>query len=973
MIQQNNITGYTLLKEEKLEDVKGIGLYYKHIKSGARVCVIKNEDENKVFCISFRTPPKDSTGVPHIIEHTVLCGSEKFPVKDPFNELDKGSLNTFLNAMTYPDKTMYPVASCNDKDFANLTDVYLDACFHPLLYKKPEIFKQEGWHYELESEDDEIKLNGIVYSEMKGAYSSPDDRFYDFCTQYLFPDTTYGKDSGGDPAVIPSLTYENYLAFHKKYYHPSNSYIYIYGDIDINERLTWLDKEYLSKYEKTEIDSALERQKEFGKIKEVVEYYSVDEPDKSGKGAFYSLNMFAGETDDLVKGISFEVLDYALFSAPGAPVRQALLDAGIGDDIVSFYSGNRLQPSFTIGVRNAKPGQAQEFRKVVTEALKKCVKDGIKDASIRAAINTQEFRYREADFGRMPKGLMYCMTCLSTWLYDDNMPFTTLHMNEAYDEIKQKIGTDWFENLIEEYFLNSKHGTLLSVLPKVGLNKAADNELKNRLSAYKASLSEVEIKQLISDTKALRAYQSEGSSAEALATIPLLSLSDIKKESRDYCYKEVLQDFGKVLYEEYDTNGVCYIKAFFNVCGVKTEDAGYIGLLSDCLSLIDTKKHTYQELNDLVNIYTGGIGTDTGVFRKIRDYKWFRPYMSVGVKTMIPEAERAMGFLKEVVCESLFEDEKRIKELLFMIRSNIESDMMYNGTGVARTRVNSYFDEAACFVEATDGVDFYDFICRLTDNFESMKSEICAKLKETAAEIFKKGNCLLNITADKEGFTACEGLLRDFMQVLPGGESPDNMRFTPIRRNEGFKTSGLVQYNVLAGHIYPGDFEYTGILEVLKAVLTNDYLYYEVRIKGGAYGTGLFANMLSGIVSMYSYRDPSLKKTYDIFEKITDYLEKYEASEREMTKAKIGVFGTLDAPLTPRQLGERSLGAYVSGMVKDDIQKIRDGVFSCTLDDLRRQVPLLKKVISQGYHCTVGSTEEIDNNSDFYLSTRVLM
>ncbi len=966
-----NITGYSLLKEEKLSDVQGTGLYFKHIKSGARVCVIKNNDENKVFYIAFRTPPTDSTGVAHIIEHTVLCGSDKFPVKDPFMELAKGSLNTFLNAFTYPDKTCYPVASCNDKDFANLMDVYLNAVFHPNIYKKQEIFKQEGWHYELENEEDEIKYNGIVYSEMKGAYSSPDDRFDRLSIRSIFPDNEYGVDSGGDPEVIPTLTYENYLDFHRRYYHPVNSYIYIYGDVDVEERLKWLDENYLSEYDRIEIDSSVKIQKEFGEIKECSEFYSVDEPDD--KGVFYSLNVFAGDTEDLVEGISFEVLDYVLCSAPGAPVKQALLDAGIGDDVIAYYNGDTYQPSFTIGVRNAKPGQEKLFKKTVMDALRKCAKDGLKEESLRAAVNTQEFRYREADFGRLPKGLMYGMTCLSTWLYNDDMPFNMLHMNEAYSEIKSKIGTRWFEELIEKYLINSKHGSLLTLSPKVGMNNEVEKKTAKKLADLKASMTKDEIKKLIEDTKALKKYQGEESTQEELETIPLLSLSDISKESRDYRFEEVFKDAGTVVFEDYDTNGVCYVNALFETSGIKREDVGYVGLLSDCISLVDTKSHTYQTLNDEINIYTGGIGTGVDSYSRIGENELSLPCLSLDTKMFVPEAGRALGFLEEIVTESLFTDKKRIRELLFMIRANIEGYMQYSGTTVASGRTESYFSKAACYLEATDGVDFYDFICNLTDNYEKMSDEICRKLKETSDIIFKRGNCIINVTCNREGLNECEEPIRKFLQKLPEGKAQKILDFTPSRKNEGLKTSGQVLYNVAAGNIYSEGFEYTGALEVLKSMVSYGYLWNEIRVKGGAYGTSLGANLISGRLTLSSYRDPNLKKTFEVFENLVGYLETFDADEREMTKAKIGVFGNLDAPLTPRQLGKRSFNAYMLGMKKSIIQKIRDEVFTCSIEDIRNTAKIVRSVLNQNYHCTLGSATEIDKNKDFYMKTRTLV
>ncbi len=973
MQQFDNIRGYELLSSEDLSDVKGTGLYFRHKKSGARVLVVKNSDENKVFFIGFRTPPEDSTGVAHIVEHTTLCGSDKFPVKDPFIELAKGSLNTFLNAFTYPDKTVYPVASCNDKDFANLMDVYLDAVFHPNFYHDERIFRQEGWRYELFDEKEDIKLNGIVYSEMKGAYSSAEDLFYRYSQSSIFPDNQYGVDSGGDPDVIPELTYEAYLDFHKRFYHPVNSYIYLYGDIDVEERLIWLDDNYLSKYDKIELDSEVRVQKEFGGIKEVTEEYSVDRPDENGKGVFYSLNVFAGEPDDLIKGISFEVLDYVLFEAPGAPVRQALSDAGIGDDILSFYSGDIKQPSFTIGVKNAKPGQAEEFKKVVFDTLKKVVKEGVNSSSVLAAVNRQEFKYREADFGRLPKGLMYGVTCLTTWLYNDDMPLVTLHMNEAYKQIREKIGTGWFESLIEEYFLNSKHGSLLSFVPKVGLNAEKDRKVREKLAAFKQSLSHEEIQKMIRTTEELKKYQGEPSTPEQLRTIPLLSISDIRKEAKPYKYEEILKDCGRIIWSDVETNGVVYLKNMFDVRAVAKEDVGYIGLLASTLSLVDTDKHSYGDLNDEINIHTGGLGVDVGVYKRKKEKDSFFPYIYTAVKTMVSETDTAIGFVKEILLSSKFNDEKRLKELLFILRSDLESSYTENGTAVAKARVASYFSPASAFSEAVEGIDFYEFVKNLTDNFDDLKDTIIDKLQNVADTVFTRNNLTVGITCNKDDLKNCEAGIREMFKALPEKSQERSLKFTCSRKNEAFKTPGQVQYNVKAGSLEEAGEEYTGVFQVLQSMLSYGYLWNEIRVKGGAYGAGFSCNPNNGFTCFSSYRDPNLKKTYDTFESTIDYISKFEADDREMTKAILGTFGSIDAPLTPRQEGDRSIYACLRGLTIEEAQKNRDEALNCTPEAIRKTAPILKKVLDQNCFCTVGSAKEIDENNSLFMSTRTLV
>ena len=424
----SQLNAYEIREEKRLDDIHSDGILLVHKKSGARICVMSNEDVNKVFYIAFRTPPKDSTGVPHIIEHTVLCGSKKFPVKDPFIELVKGSLNTFLNAMTYPDKTIYPVASCNDKDFQNLMDVYLDSVFSPNIYKEQNIFRQEGWHYELNSPEDELTLNGVVYNEMKGAFSSADGVLDREILRSLFPDTPYSNESGGDPQVIPELTYEAYLDFHRQYYHPSNSWIYLYGDMDVVEKLKWLDQEYLSNYDRINVDSAIPEQAPFTEPVEHEIPYSISSTDSTENNTYLSCNWAVGNNLNREQYIAFDILDYALLSTQGAPIKQALLDAGIGTDIYGGYDSSSYQPVFSIVAKHANASDQKRFVQIIRKVLQEQVENGINKKTLLAAINGSEFKFREADFGRFPKGLMFGLQIMDSWLYDENAPF--LHIEE---------------------------------------------------------------------------------------------------------------------------------------------------------------------------------------------------------------------------------------------------------------------------------------------------------------------------------------------------------------------------------------------------------------------------------------------------------------------------------------------------------------------------------------------------------------
>ena len=506
-MQIEDLKAYTILKKRKIDDLNSVSYLIRHNRTGARIALLSNEDENKVFYIGFRTPPKDSTGVAHIIEHTVLCGSDRFPVKDPFIELAKGSLNTFLNAMTYPDKTVYPVASCNDKDFQNLMDVYLDAVFHPNIYREEKIFKQEGWHYEMEQEDDPLTINGVVYNEMKGAYSSPDDVLYREIMNSLYPHTAYAVESGGDPDVIPELTYEDFLAFHQKFYHPSNSYIYLYGNMDMAEKLQYIDEEYLSKYDALAVDSELTAESPFAETVTIEKQYPIMESESEQNNSYLSYNISLGDGLDRKISLGFQALLDVIGTVPGAPVKQAVLDAGIGTDFLCSFDGSVRQPYFSMVAKNANAEQKECFVDTLEGAFRKLCAEGLDKKALLATLNYYEFKFREADFGSYPKGLMYGLNMLDSWLYDDSKPFYYLELLDTYRELKELVQTSYFEDMIRSLLLENTHKSIVVVRPVKGLTGQKDAKLAEELKAKKEKMSPEEIRQIIEETKALKQYQ----------------------------------------------------------------------------------------------------------------------------------------------------------------------------------------------------------------------------------------------------------------------------------------------------------------------------------------------------------------------------------------------------------------------------------------------------------------------------------
>ncbi len=964
---------YELLYEEELKDINSFGVLLKHKKTGARIALVSNDDNNKVFSVGFRTPPFDSTGVAHIIEHSVLCGSRDFPAKDPFIELAKGSLNTFLNAMTYPDKTIYPVASCNEQDFQNLMHVYMDAVFYPNIYKKEEIFRQEGWHYELESMESDLIYNGVVYNEMKGAFSSPEQFLFRTIQNALFPDTAYGVESGGDPDYIPDLTYEAFLDFHNRYYHPSNSYIYLYGDMDVNEKLTWLHEKYLSQFEYHFVDSEIKFQEPFKTHRDITAFYPLSEQEELSNNTYYSYNLSIGTSLDSELCMAFQVLEYVLLSSPGSPLKQALLDAGIGKDIISSYDSDTYQPIFSIVAKNADINQKEEFVKVVRETLEKIVREGVDEKSLRAAINYYEFKYREADFGQFPKGLMYGIQMLGSWLYDDSKPFIKLNSNAIFDNLKTKIQTDYYVRLIENYLLNSSHIALVTLVPKKGLTSEKEANLKEKLKNYKNSLSVSELEKLIEDTRSLKEYQDTPSTKEELESIPLLNVEDIDTKSQPFYNSEKDIDGITIVHHNVFTNGIAYMRLIFDLEDIPKELTPYIGLLSSVLGLVDTEHYKYLELSNEINIHTGGISTDLSCYGKKNTQNEYLPALIMDVKALYEEMDDAFDLLKEIISFTKLDDKKRLLEIISEIKSRLLMHLTSAGHSAAVDRAMSYFSESSRFSEEVKGISFYKFIERLEGNFASEADETISKLKLLMNYIFRRDNLIISFTSNEEGLVTLKDKLLPFVEQLKDEPIEKvSEHFELIQANEGFKTSGQVQYVARTGNFMKAGFEYTGALEVLKVILSYEYLWTNIRVKGGAYGCMCGFSSISGNGYFTSYRDPNLKETNEIYEKTADYIRSFTADERDMTKYIIGTISGIDTPRTPRMKGDASMGAYITGLTEADVQKQRDEILHVTKEDIRKLSDIVKAIMDCGNLCVIGSESKIEQNRDLFLEVKNL-
>lgn len=969
----HDLAEYEILDEHRVEDVQSDGFILRHKKSGARIAILSNNDDNKVFYIGFRTPPEDETGVPHIIEHTTLCGSKKFPVKDPFIELAKGSLNTFLNAMTYPDKTVYPVASCNDQDFKNLMDVYLDAVFNPNITKYEEIFKQEGWHYELTGKDDELKINGVVYNEMKGAYSSPDEVLSSQIYRSLFPDNTYSKDSGGNPEYIPKLTYEAYLDFYHKYYHPSNSYIYLYGDMDVVERLEWLDKEYLSLYDYKKVNSEINKQPAFDEIKNVEAQYSITMDDSQENKTYLSYNRVVGDTLDEMLYQAFDVLDYALVSSPGAPVKQALIDAGIGDDVYGSYDAGILQPVFSFVAKNANASQADEFESIIENTLKEVVKTGINKEALLAGINSSEFKFREADFGQFPKGLLFGLNCLDSWLFDDMKPFIHLECLGTFAKLRKAVDTDYFEKLIQEYLLDNTHGSSVTVKPKRGLGNEREEALAKELSDYKASLSDEEIKKLIEDTEHLKKYQEEPSSDEDLRKLPMLTRADMKKNAMPFSnIEDELLDV-KVVRHDIESNGIDYISFLFDAGDFAQSELGYLGFFTNALGLVSTEKYSYTDLANATNIYTGGISTGTASHPDIKDRNNFVFKFEVKLKVLEKNLDKALELMEQMLLSSDFTDTKRLGELVAQIKARLQANLSSSGHLVAAMRSMSSFSRYALYQDELKGVAFYHSICRIEKELSESPKSVSDKLAAIAKKLFARNRMLISFTGNNEAYgnakPSLEKVIAGFDKMSAVGNQAE-VHFNTAK--EAFIDASQIQYVAKTGDFICEGYEYTGALRLLRIILSYDYLWINVRVKGGAYGC-MNTFLRSGESYFVSYRDPNLSDTLDVYDRIPEYIKSFSPDERDMTKYIIGTFSALDTPMNPEAKGSRSLSAYLEGITYEQIQKERNEILNAQPEDIRRLADLVEAVLKKDSICVIGNENMIKESAGLFENVEKLI
>ena len=950
----SNINGFILKEEEFINDINSNVQIFEHKKTGAKLMYIGNSDDNKTFTIGFKTPPEDSTGVMHILEHSVLCGSKNFPTKEPFVELCKGSLNTFLNAMTYSDKTVYPVASRNEKDFFNLMNVYLDAVFYPNIYETDKILKQEGWHYHIENEEDDITYNGVVYNEMKGVYSSPISQLFRKIESTLYPDNAYSHDSGGNPNDIPKLTYEQFINTHRKLYHPSNSYIALYGDLDLEKTLAFIDENYLSKFEKEIIDSEIKKQEAFSKRRDYSFKYPILDESQLQNEDYIALNIAIDSVENTELSLALSILTSLLLHSEEAPLKQAIIDAGLGNDAFGVYYSELLQPYMSIIIKGTNKSKKDEAIKVIRETLSRLVKEGINKNLIEGCINMFEFAYREGDSGSMPKGLNYSLDTMGSWIHGVN-PIEKLKFEKHFLNIRKALTEPYFENIIEKYILNNNHSSLIVLEAELNSNKKEEDKLRETLNNLKESLSSDEIKNLVQDTNELLMYQSRKDSEEDLKKIPMLSLKDIKREVSELKVDKYYGADGTTVYH-YDTftGGIAYISAIFDVRGVKEEDISYIGLMSDLIIRTGTNKKNPIDLSNEIMCNLGGLSFYTKEYSN-KDDREYIPTMTAFCKVLNDKLPKAIELMAEVVSNASFEDEKKIKEIIKEKISDIEMSMLSQGHVIATSRMNSYYHPLANYKQKVSGLEYYNFLKEIDSDIDNKINKIKEKLYEVKSLIFSTKNMQLSVIGSKKDKDSMLTLINDLKNSI-GNKNvvKNNYSFTEEKLNEGLLIPSEVQY-VAKGYNFKNlGYEYDSSLEVLKNILRYGYLWNKVRVQGGAYGA-MINTTESGIFTLCSYRDPHIRETIDAYNGLDDFVENINLSDRELEKAIIGTISDNQLPTTPLGEGVVAIDCAITGRTKEDRQSKRDKILNTTIEDLRKHASLIRDVMNQDCQVAVGN------------------
>lgn len=965
MKEKNNeiVHGFRLCYKEYLEEIHGTAYYFIYEKTQTPLLYLSNDDNNKVFHIAFKTPSDNSTGVAHITEHSVLDGSRKYPVKEPFVELVKGSVNTFLNAMTYPDKTVYPVASTNDKDFMNLIDVYLDGVFYPNIYNNKKIFEQEGWHYQLNSRQDPLTYNGVVYNEMKGVYSSPEEILQNELMKQLYPDTIYGKESGGFPDEIPDLSYEEFLNFHRTFYHPSNAFIYFYGNGDIQKHLAYLDQEYLSNYEYKAIDSEIKIQEPFSHPVESKGYYPLSGQKQLDHKNYLTVGWVLNDLKD--SWLAFDILAGILLGENSYPLKKALLDLNICDDINYSYTTSMQQPYFSITLKNVETGSKKKVLSTIDKVLKQICQEGIDPQLLKAGINSTAFALKEKDFGTYPSGLMFGLELMDTWLYHQD-PLNHLRTDQALEHVNQMAHHGGFEKMIAQFLIHNPHQAVVTLIPDPDLASKNAKKLSEKLNCYRASLSDKEIDAIIQETHELAAYQNREDTPEQLATIPKLELSDLDTKAKASKLTRGLLNDRFVLWHPVPTNGVVYLKFYFDIHAIPQEDLPILGILNKLLFNVRTDLYSVNEMDQAIQIYTGGISTNLEVLDSVQKAGQYRAYLSIGGKALIDQLDVLLQLMIQGMTASHFDEKDIIKAILQEHQIKFENQFLTSGNVLASQRLQSYYSQSAALYQQLGGIDFGRFLSSICQQFDVKFEQLSTQLTSVFDRIFNLQNLTLSISCEEENQNKVYHAVRTILEKLKNNILDNyDYHFVTEKLNEGIMTSSKVNYVAKGFNIQELGHDYNGTLFVLKTIMDMGYLWNRVRVKGGAYGTGLSISK-SGDLIFTSYRDPHVKQTIQAYNQAGAYVKEMQMSQRELEKAIIGSISTKDHPLSLAMQSYVEDRQFFTDQTPDWIQEERDQILGTTVNDLRDCGDIINAVVDQNALCVIGNEEKIRQNQEIF-------
>ncbi len=973
---------FTLIEERFIHEIDSTARLYRHDATGARLLSLSNKDENKAFGIGFRTPPNRSDGVAHILEHSVLCGSKKYPVKEPFVELIKGSLNTFLNAFTYPDKTVYPVASTNKKDFYNLADVYMDAVLNPLISE--DTFRQEGWHYEVDPKSGDLSYKGVVFNEMKGAYSDPDDLHDDLCRRSLFPDSPYGLDSGGDPQVIPQLSYAEFKAFHETYYHPSNAFIYFYGDDEPEERLAFLER-WLTGYSKLDVASLPAGQPAFKAPVYKSAYYEGKDPK-----AWTAINWALGEHGDHKTSLGLAILSHILTATPASPLRKALIDSGLGEDLAGFGLEESLRTmAWSVGLKGVHPDKVSEVEALVLKELSRLAQGGIDRNTVEASLNTVEFAMREKNTGRFPRGLAVYLEALNDWLYELN-PLDALAFEHNFEAIKAEAlgGSRYFEGLIQKWFLDNPHRSTVTILPDPEEGSKREAEEKERLAKVKAGLTKAELKAIEESARRLKALQETPDSPEALATIPGLSLQDLPRQSTKLPAREDRLGSIPLLYHDLPTSSILYLDLAFSLKNLPERLLPYLGVLGRVLLEMGTETLDYVGLSQELGKHTGGIRTNTLL---ATSWKKKEPvtYFILRAKAMSGKLPKLLELLSSILLGARLDNKERFKQIVLEEKAQSEASFIPAGHAMIGQRLLSRISDSERKSEMINGLEQLYFLRDLALRIETDWAAVLSELEETRDAIIQASGCIVNATIDKEDFDKLKPELESFAAKIPsavagkgiaasakaanaGGERSAAAKMASVGDNTAIPPSPPYEYLTApsqvnyVGRAFPLRAEASGAFLVAKKYLDTAYLWEKVRVQGGAYGGFSTYDLNSGNFMLLSYRDPNLEKTFDIFDTVSAYLEKIDISKEELERSIIGTIGGVDAYLLPDMKGYISLVYHLTGYRHEDRQRMRDQILAASAADFQALGRAIAEAKTRAVSGALGSAQRIEALPEAY-------